>query len=104
LAAKSAAQWERLLNAAGVPAGSVFRVEEALAHPQIADRGMIGVFEDPPGVGRDLSYARPGIKIDGSPTTTDLPPPELGQQTAEVLQELGYSAQGIEALRQANAI
>jgi crotonobetainyl-CoA:carnitine CoA-transferase CaiB-like acyl-CoA transferase len=104
LAAKSAAEWERLLNTANVPAGSVLSVEEALAHPQIAGRGMIGTFKNPPGVGRDISYARPGIKIDGSSTTTDLPPPELGQHTDEVLQELGYSAQEIEELKKGNAI
>lgn len=104
LATKSAPEWECMLNAASVPTGRVLLVEEALEHPQIAERGMIGVFENPPGVGRDISYARPGIKIDGSPTKTDLPPPELGQHTGEVLEELGYTAREIEELRQGNVI
>ncbi|MGB1012322.1 MAG: CaiB/BaiF CoA transferase family protein, partial [Thiolinea sp.] len=79
LATKSAAEWERLFNAANVPAGRVLSVEEALNHPQIADRGMVGKFENPPGVNKDLAYARPGIKIDGATTTTDTPPPLLGE-------------------------
>jgi len=101
---KSAVQWEQEFNVAGVPAGRVLGVAEALAHPQISERGMIGTFENAPGVGRDINIARPGIKINGSPTTTTMPPPLLGEHTESILAEIGYSGGEIEELKKEKVI
>lgn len=98
--AKPAAAWSSELNDAGVPAGLVLSVPEALAHPQIADRGMIGAFEDVPGVDRKVEIARAGIKINGSAVKTHLPPPQLGQHTRDILEELGYSNDDIASLKE----
>ncbi|MGJ3260155.1 MAG: CaiB/BaiF CoA transferase family protein [Rhodospirillales bacterium] len=103
MAAKPATEWRRLMNDAGVPAGEVLSVPDILAHPQIADRGMIGEFRDPPGVGRDIRLARTGYKIDGRPASVDAPPPTLGQHSDEILNELGYDADGISKLRDEGA-
>lgn len=103
MAAKSASEWRQLLNDAGVPAGEVLSVPDVLAHPQIADRGMIGEFVNPPGVGRDIRLARTGYKIDGAPASVDAPPPTLGQHSEEILEELGYDAEGIRRLREEGA-
>lgn len=103
MAAKPAAEWRQLMNDAGVPAGEVLSVPDVLAHPQIADRGMIGAFIDPPGVGRDIRLARTGYKIDGQPASVDTPPPTLGQHSEEILAELGYDAEGIRRLREEGA-
>jgi formyl-CoA transferase len=103
-AGKSAAEWRADLNAAGVPAGEVFSVPDILAHPQIAERGMIGGFADAPGVGRDVKLARTGIKLDGEAPSTATPPPELGADTGAVLAELGYDEVTIAKLRSDGAI
>lgn len=104
LAARTAAEWAEELNAAGVPSGSVVSVPEALAHPQIAGRGMIASFQDVPGVGRDIRMVRTGIKLDGQPPAVDTPPPTLGQHTLELLAELGYSDAEIKALQDDAAV
>lgn len=103
MAAKPAAEWRQLMNDAGIPAGEVLSVPDILAHPQIADRGMIGEFRNPPGVGRDIRLARTGYKIDGRPASVDAPPPTLGQHSKEILSELGYDAGGIRKLKDEGA-
>lgn len=104
LSNRPAQEWRRLLNEMGVPAGRVLTVPETLSHPQIADRGMIGTFEDAPGVGRDIRLLRTGYKVDGAPAAVDAPPPTLGQHTKDILTELGYDDTDIEELTKDNAI
>jgi crotonobetainyl-CoA:carnitine CoA-transferase CaiB-like acyl-CoA transferase len=97
------AWWHRLVEA-GVPAGPVYSVAQALAHPQVAQRGMVAQFDDAPGVGRDIRVLRTGFKLDGEAPAVDSPPPQLGEHTQALLGELGYSAAEIEALRQEKAV
>ncbi|HUD34831.1 MAG TPA: CaiB/BaiF CoA-transferase family protein [Variovorax sp.] len=104
MAAKSTDEWWRLFNAAGVPAGPVYSVPQALEHPQIAERGMIGSFADAPGVGRDIRLVRTGFKVNGEAPRVDTPPPRLGQHSDEILAELGYDRADIETLRTQKAV
>ena len=101
---KSAAEWRDVFNDAGVPAGEVSSVTEMIAHPQIADRGMIGTFTNAPGVGRDIQIVRPGIKFDGAAIKTDDAPPLLGEHTTDLLKELGYSSEDIATLQADKAV
>ncbi|UTW53708.1 CoA transferase [bacterium SCSIO 12827] len=104
MATNTASHWRAALNAAGVPAGEVLTVPQILAHPQIADRGLIATFENVPGVGRDVQVARAGIKIDRAPVATNTPPPLLGQDTDDLLGELGFSVDDIAALKADKAV
>ena len=91
--------WARELNEIGVPAGAVFTVPEILAHPQVAERGMLADFAAVPGVGRDIRLVRTGFKVYGAAPTVEAPPPQLGQDNSEIFGALGLSAEEIERLK-----
>jgi formyl-CoA transferase len=104
LDARGAQEWWPLLTQAGVPSGPVYTVEQALAHPQISERGMVASFPDVPGVGREVRVVRTGIKLDGVAPAVDTPPPMLGQHSDELLAQLGYGADEIQRLKEQGAI
>jgi crotonobetainyl-CoA:carnitine CoA-transferase CaiB-like acyl-CoA transferase len=104
LAAHPAEHWWPLLSAAGVPAGPVWSVAQALEHPQVATRGLVATFPDAPGVGRDVRVLRTGVKLDGQAPAVEQPPPTLGQHTREILAELGYDDAAVAALQAEGAV
>lgn len=104
LAARSATEWWPLLTAKQIPSGPVYTVSDVLAHPQIRDRGMIGNFEAVAGVGRDIEVVRSGFKVNRKAPSVDLPPPVLGQDTDDLLAQLGYDDDEIDQFRQQGAV
>ncbi len=99
LTARPAADWAAEMNALGVPAGKVLSVPEVLAHAQVRGRDFLARFEDVPGVGRPIDLVRIGAMIDGQRPSVAAPPPILGQDSWNILSELGYSGDEIEAMR-----
>jgi len=104
LMTKPAAHWVEVLNAIGVPTGAVLSVPEALAIPQVAERGFLQSYADVAGVGRDIAVATTGMKINGAAPTVEDPPPELGAHNDDVWRALGLSADEIAQLRKDEVI
>lgn len=98
LLGKATEEWIALLDEAGIPAGPVNNIAQALADPQVAARNMV-VSVDHPTCG-PVKIAGNPIKMTGTPAEQFRASPLLGQHTAEVLEEmLGYTGEQVEALR-----
>ncbi|RDE18782.1 CoA transferase [Motiliproteus coralliicola] len=99
-----AAEWEQRFNAAGVPAGCVLSVPEALALPQVQQRNFQSHFENVAGIDRDVEIVRTGFQINGERPAVTNPPPQLGQHSADILAELGLSGDEVKQLQQQGVV
>jgi crotonobetainyl-CoA:carnitine CoA-transferase CaiB-like acyl-CoA transferase len=86
LGARSADEWMKRLEAAGVPAGRIRTVPEVCESEHLKARGMIQALEHPK-AGRITVMGVP-IKLHGTPGEVKTPPPTLGQHTDQVLKSL----------------
>ncbi len=102
LGTKTTAEWLTLLVGAGVPAGPINNLAEALADPQVDANGMLLTMRHPmAGVVRATGNP---IRMPAARDQHE-PPPLLGEHTDEVLGKvLGYSEDRIGKLREAGAI
>jgi crotonobetainyl-CoA:carnitine CoA-transferase CaiB-like acyl-CoA transferase len=99
---RTAEEWLTALSAVGIPAARIQTSAAALAHPQLAHRGAT-VETEVAGLGTRRLLAGP-FRFDGARRRDLVPPPTLGQHTAEVLTELlGYDDARIAALTEAGA-
>ena len=90
-----------ILNKYNIPCGPILSMKEIAEEPSLRATGTI-VEVDHPERGKYLTVGNP-IKMSDSPTDVTRSP-LLGEHTDEVLEELGYSALKIAALREAHVI
>jgi formyl-CoA transferase len=85
-------EWLEELEKAGIPAGPINTITQALADVQAQHRAMVRSVAGTPLVGSP-------VRIGGERADSGRPPPALGEHTAEVLQELGISPADLASLR-----
>ncbi|CAP43634.1 CaiB/BaiF CoA transferase family protein [Bordetella petrii] len=103
LLTQSSAYWLARIRAAGIPAGPVRTVPQALDAPEIAARGLLADTAD--AVHGSLRLMRSPLHLRGTPPREPAAPPRLGEHTDEVLaQVLGASAADIQGWRDAGAV
>jgi crotonobetainyl-CoA:carnitine CoA-transferase CaiB-like acyl-CoA transferase len=84
---QTAASWLEKFAAAGIPAAPINTVAEAVNTAQTHSRGLIVQLEHP-SIGTAKSIANP-IRFSATPVSYRLPPPLLGEHTADILRSLG---------------
>jgi formyl-CoA transferase len=96
-------EWIAAFQTVGVPTGPIKTVPEILDEdPHVRAREMVVDVEHPI-VGSMKTLGLP-IKLSATPGAVTRAAPLLGQHTDEILAELGYGADEIARLREANAI
>jgi crotonobetainyl-CoA:carnitine CoA-transferase CaiB-like acyl-CoA transferase len=97
LVTRPTAEWLERLTAAQVPCGPVLTRNEVIGHPQVAALGLV-VETDHQQAGR-LRQTRGAARFSRTPAEIRRGAPALGEHTAEVLREAGYSPAEIEMLQ-----
>ena len=101
LLTRTTAQWLDLLNKADIPAMPLHTLESLLADEHLAATGFFS-FGEHPTEGRLRQMAYPSTWSATQPRCSR-PVPRLGEHSLEVLREIGYSEDRIEALIQCGA-
>jgi len=96
LRTNTVAHWLALFDAAGVPAGPLNTVADAVEHPQARAVNMVIDVDHPLG-GRTRSLGSP-VLFDGRSAPGESAAPLVGQHTREVLRENGILDGDIESL------
>lgn len=94
--------WVDALNAKGIPSGDILSLENALTSEQIKHREtIVKINEQDLG---DIQIFNLSAQFSKTPASVDSPPPQLSANTAEILTELGYSAEDLQELKDKSVI
>ncbi|MEU6644660.1 CoA transferase [Saccharomonospora sp. NPDC046836] len=97
-----AEEWEKRLRARNIPCSRVRTIAELATDPQLDALGLLRAI---PGSAIDgLRLVDTPITVDGARGDCRLPPPELGEHTFEVLDELGFGPERVAELQEQGVI
>ncbi len=99
---RTTAAWIKLLEAKGVLCAQIRSFAEAAEDPQIAANKMVVEMEHP--TAGPLRLLGTPARLHGTPPHYQQAPARLGEHTAEILTELGYTDAQIETLAAAGSI
>ncbi len=90
------------MNAAGVPCGPIYSIDEVFSDPQVQHVGMSRTVEH--STLGPMEVVNNAVIMGGVPEMTYRATPERGQHTSEVLAEFGYSDSAINELADSGVI
>ena len=97
LAARTTAEWQTILDKAGVASGPILYIDEVFQDPQVLHQQMLKIIQHPT-LG-ELKTTGFSANLDRTPADIKLPPPDMGQHNEEILAGLGYAPGDIARLK-----
>ena len=97
LASAGSGTWIERLNAAGVPCGRIYSVDQVFADPQVEHLKMVDEIESP--YFHPLKVVAQAVRLSRTPHELRRRPPEPGEHTNEILGSLGLAPAEIADLR-----
>jgi crotonobetainyl-CoA:carnitine CoA-transferase CaiB-like acyl-CoA transferase len=94
---KSTEYWVNEFNAAGVPCGPIYSIDQVFADEQVKHLGMAA--DVPNEENRHIRLVAQPVKLSRTPSKMAARPPEFGEHTEEILAEFGFAADEIKDLR-----
>lgn len=94
--ARTRKEWLKRLDENDVPAAPLYNMAEVLADPQVTYLNLVEEVKHPKAGA--LKFVRSSVNYTGLHRAKDKSPPLLGEQTAAILTELGYSQAAVEDL------
>ncbi len=100
---KPAKFWIDLVSKEGIPAGPISKISAVLSDSHVLARDMVQEIDNPR-TGKKLKQLGTAVKFSRAKTSIRLPPPGQGEQTFEILRELGYEENLIQKLLNEGAV
>jgi len=99
---KSSKEWIELFETAGVPSGPIYTIDKAFDDPQVQHLGMSASVNTP--VMGDISLITQPVVLERTPSSIKVAPPERGDETEEILVELGFDKAELARMRDEQVI
>lgn len=99
---RTCVDWLQRLEAAGVPAGPIYKMDEVFADEQVKYLGIAVPMHDP--VRGDIHLVGQPIVLSRTPASIATPLPEPGEHTTLILRGIGYDDNDIARLRKAKVV
>jgi crotonobetainyl-CoA:carnitine CoA-transferase CaiB-like acyl-CoA transferase len=93
-------EWMDAFVDAGIPAGPVQEVEDALNNEQTEARGVMTTIERD---GQEIPVIEHPLNFEGAESGFESPPPKLGEHTEEVFADVGFDEETLAEMREEGA-
>jgi crotonobetainyl-CoA:carnitine CoA-transferase CaiB-like acyl-CoA transferase len=99
---KSSETWVNELNAAGVPCGPIYSIDQMFDDAQVKHLGIAQYVPNDENL--QIQLVGQPVTLSRTPSSMAARPPEFGEQTEEVLTEFGFGNDEIAELRQRKVV
>ncbi len=99
---RSSEDWINAFTETGVPCGPIYTIDKTFDDPQVKHLEMCATVSSP--VMGDISLIKQPVVLSRTPSSVKVAPPERGNDTDDILTELGVNSDDLKRMRDENII